>query len=37
MGLTMRQVMALADRQWLDFSLLSDVFRGAWKQHGSLL
>jgi hypothetical protein len=37
MGLTMRQVMALADRRWLDFSLLSDILRGAWKKHGSLL
>lgn len=37
MGLTMRQTMALADRRWLDFSLLSDVLGGAWKKHGSLL
>ncbi|KAJ5176634.1 uncharacterized protein N7482_002511 [Penicillium canariense] len=37
MGLTMRQVMTLADRRWLDFSLLLDVCGGAWKQHGSHL
>jgi hypothetical protein len=37
MGLTMRQVMALADRRWLDFSLLPDVLGGTWKKHGSLL
>lgn len=36
-GLSMRQVMALADRRWLDPSLLSDVFQGAWRKHGSLL
>lgn len=37
MSLTMRQTMALADRRWLDFSLLSDVLGGTWKKHGSLL
>jgi hypothetical protein len=37
MGLTMRQVMALADRRWLDFSLLFDILGGTWKKHGSLL
>ncbi|KAJ5461725.1 uncharacterized protein N7458_003277 [Penicillium daleae] len=37
MGLTMRQVMALADRRWLDFSLLSDVISGTWKRNGSHL
>lgn len=36
MGLTMRQVMALADRRWLDPTLLSDVFQGAWRKQGSL-
>lgn len=37
MGLTMRQVMALADRRWLDISWLSDAFGGTWKQNGSSL
>ncbi|KAJ5381692.1 uncharacterized protein N7496_004120 [Penicillium cataractarum] len=37
MGLTMRQVMALADRRWLDISWLSDAFGGSWKQNGSAL
>ncbi|KAF3396258.1 hypothetical protein F1880_006821 [Penicillium rolfsii] len=37
MGLTLRQTMSLADRRWLDFSLLPDVLGGNWKKHGSVL
>ena len=35
--MTMRQVMNLADRRWMDSSLISDLIAGSWKQHGSAL
>lgn len=35
LSMTMRQVMNLADRRWLDLSLIGDLMEGSWKQHGS--
>ncbi|CAI7650448.1 unnamed protein product [Penicillium pancosmium] len=34
-SMTMRQVMNLADRRWMDGSLVRDLITGSWKQHGS--
>lgn len=34
-SMTMRQVMNLADRRWMDGSLIRDLIAGSWKQHGS--
>jgi hypothetical protein len=34
-SMTMRQVMNLADRRWMDGSLVRDIISGSWKQHGS--
>ncbi|KAJ5987864.1 hypothetical protein N7481_003074 [Penicillium waksmanii] len=35
-SMTMRQVMNLADRRWMDGSLVRDLIAGSWKQHGSV-
>lgn len=35
LSMTMRQVMNLADRRWMDLSLIGDLMEGSWKQHGS--
>lgn len=37
LSMTMRQVMNLADRRWMDGSLIPDLIAGSWKQHGSAL
>ncbi|KAJ5198505.1 uncharacterized protein N7498_007622 [Penicillium cinerascens] len=37
LSMTMRQVMNLADRRWMDISLIPDLIAGSWKQHGSAL
>lgn len=37
LSMTMRQVMNLADRRWMDSSLIPDLIAGSWKQHGSAL
>lgn len=34
-GLTLRQTMALADRGWMDLSIISKLIFGRWKQYGS--
>ncbi|KAJ5689536.1 hypothetical protein N7462_003928 [Penicillium macrosclerotiorum] len=35
LGLSMRQMINLADRRWLDLSLIPDLIAGNWKKHGS--
>lgn len=35
LSLTMRQVMNLADRRWMDGTIIADIFSGGWKKNGS--
>ena len=35
LSLTLRQVMNLADRRWMDGTLIVEIFSGSWKKNGS--